>query len=295
MNDRPTKENWTTKALRSWRVAKHVWMGGSAVPLEYPVNPEPRYGYGKTPHKQLWNLLNSHRSTYRNNLEWFLTLSDQLVEIGHEASNGSVEPTWNNTFFYSIDAISLYGFLGKFRPTTLVEIGSGNSSRFARRAVKDFNLKTTIISIDPFPRVEIERVSDRIIREPLQSTDLGLFERLDAGDFVFFDGSHMCFTNSDVTVFFLEVLPFLKRGVIVQIHDIWLPYDYPPQWNDRFYSEQYLLACYLLADESRFIPFLANAFFWKDEELGIVLDPLLERLGYTGWLKYGTSFWFTCS
>ncbi|MGI8785361.1 MAG: class I SAM-dependent methyltransferase [Acidobacteriota bacterium] len=276
-------------------MAKHVWMGGSTVPLEYPVYPEPRYGYGKAPHQQLWNLLDSHRSTYRNSLEWFLTLSDQLLEIGHEASNASVEPTWNNSFFYSIDAISLYGFLGKFRPATLIEIGSGNSTRFARRAVKDFNLETAILSIDPFPRVEIERVSDRIIREPLQSTDLSLFERLGAGDFVFFDGSHMCFTNSDVTVFFLEVLPFLKRGVIVQIHDIWLPYDYPPQWNDRFYSEQYLLACYLLADESRLAPILANAFFWKDEELGIVLDPLLERLGYTGWLKYGTSFWFTCS
>lgn len=295
MDDRPTKERWTNKALRSWRVAKHVWMGGSAVPLEYPVNPDPRYGYGKAPHKQLWNLLNSHRSTYRNNLEWFLTLSDQLLEIGHGASDGSVEPTWNNSFFYSIDAISLYGFLGKFRPTTLIEIGSGNSTRFARRAVKDFDLETTIISIDPFPRVEIERASDRIIREPLQSTDLSPFERLAAGDFVFFDGSHMCFTNSDVTVFFLEVLPVLQPGVIVQIHDIWLPYDYPPQWNDRFYSEQYLLACYLLSDESRLTPILANAFFWKDEELGIVLDPLLERLRYTGWLKYGTSFWFTCS
>jgi hypothetical protein len=72
-----------------------------------------------------------------------------------------------------------------------------------------------------------------------------------AGDVLFFDGSHRCLQNSDVTAFFLDVLPELPSGVIVGIHDIVLPNDYPSVWKDRYYSEQYILAAYLLGAQER--------------------------------------------
>jgi hypothetical protein len=69
---------------------------------------------------------------------------------------------------------------------------------------------------------------------------------LAADDMLFIDNSHRSFPGSDVTVFFAEVMPVLPSGVIYGVHDIFLPRDYPPEWNQRFYSEQYLLMTYLL-------------------------------------------------
>lgn len=63
---------------------------------------------------------------------------------------------------------------------------------------------------------------------------------------MFFDGSHRCFQNSDVTAFFLDVMPRLPSGILIGIHDILWPQDYPPGWKDRYYSEQYVLGAYLL-------------------------------------------------
>jgi hypothetical protein len=57
---------------------------------------------------------------------------------------------------------------------------------------------------------------------------------------LFIDSSHHSFTNSDVTAFYLDILPRLKSGVVIQIHDVFFPYDYPPEWSDGFYNEQYL-------------------------------------------------------
>ena len=97
---------------------------------------------------------------------------------------------------------------------------------FARHAIRTGNLKTTIMSIDPKPRAEIDSLCDRVMRLPLELCDLNLFRELEPGDILFFDGSHRIFANSDVTVFFIEVLPRLKPGVLVHVHDIFLPADY---------------------------------------------------------------------
>lgn len=76
--------------------------------------------------------------------------------------------------------------------------------------------------------------------------DLDLFDRLGPDDVPFVDHSHRAFTNSDVTVFFTETLPYLDPGVVYGLHDIVIPADYPPEWNDRFYAEQYRLMTCLL-------------------------------------------------
>ena len=75
---------------------------------------------------------------------------------------------------------------------------------------------------------------------------------------LFIDSSHRSFTNSDVTAFYLDILPRLKSGVLIHIHDVFLPYDYPPEWSDRFYNEQYLLACVLLTRNPAYEIQLAN-------------------------------------
>jgi hypothetical protein len=98
---------------------------------------------------------------------------------------------------------------------------------------------------------EIDALCDEVVREGLERAPLEMFDALDANDILMCDGSHRCLQNSDVTVLFLEVLPRLKPGVLVYIDDIYLPYDYPPDWQERYYSEQYLLATLLLGDRGR--------------------------------------------
>src|SRR5690606_30946570 len=98
---------------------------------------------------------------------------------------------------------------------------------------------------------EIDMICDNVFREPLEDVGLEIFDALGAGDILYIDNSHRAFMNSDVTVVFLDILPRLKPGVLVQIHDVTLPYDYPEVWIDRHYSEQYLLAAWLLARGTR--------------------------------------------
>jgi len=191
----------------------------------------------------------------------------------------------------ALDAAALYGFIAKHQPQRYIEIGSGNSTKFARRAITDGGLKTTITSIDPDPRAEVDVICDRIIRSPLEDADLVVFDDLAQGDIVFFDGSHRVFPNSDVAVFFLEVLPRLAPGVLVQIHDVQLPYDYSPELAKRYYSEQYMLAAHLLASD-RTTVLLANAYVSEDAECQALLRKLWKRPGLEELEPWGGSFWF---
>lgn len=260
--------------------------------LEYPIKPTSRYGYGKPPNYFLYNIIERNRVIYKNTLESFLSFGHYFLNIPLRA-NDSMEPEWNNAYLPGLDAMALYSFLALKKPKKYFEVGSGNSSKFAKRAIKDFNLKTQITSFDPNPRAEIDSICDRVIRKPLEETDLSIFDELQSGDILFIDGSHCCFMNSDVTVVFLELLPRLKSGVLVQIHDIFLPYDYPPEWTNRFYSEQYLLAAYLLAEGDKLNIVLPNAFISLDQELSGILDSIWnhQNISEISSTK-GGSFWF---
>ena len=268
--------------------------GPQVITLDYPVNPEPRYGYGKEPHRHIYEILNRGRSAYSNTLAGFLEYKSWFAEVPVEADpQRPAEPSWVNGYFPTLDGISLYGFLARGRPGIYLEIGSGNSTKFAAKAIRDQRLPTRITSIDPSPRVEVEALCSRSIRSPLEDADLEEFSALGEGDVLLFDGSHRCFTNSDVTVFFLDVLPRLKPGVLVAIHDIFLPYDYPPPaYNPLYYSEQYLLAVALLAEGRRMDVVLPNAFVYADAQLSSVLAPLYAEGALSGVHRNGCLFWF---
>ena len=125
-----------------------------------------------------------------------------------------------------IDLLTLYTFVRKYRPATYIEIGSGVTTCFTHLARQHGQLATRIVSIDPEPRLQIDAICDDVIRSGLESCDISIFETLAPNDIVFVDGSHRSFMNSDVTVFFIDVLPLLRPGVLVHLHDISLPWDY---------------------------------------------------------------------
>ncbi|NQV01603.1 MAG: class I SAM-dependent methyltransferase, partial [Bacteroidia bacterium] len=100
-----------------------------------------------------------------------------------------------------------------------------------------------------------------------------------------------CFPNSDVTATFLDVVPMLKKDVLLHFHDIYLPYDYPQFMCDRFYSEQYLLAMMLLSNYEKFNPLLPNFFISEDPALAAVLTDLWEHPDMPSVERHGGSFW----
>src|SRR5262245_18921113 len=266
--------------------------GYQPVFLDYPVHAEPRWGHGRPVHPQIYGILERGRTRYEETLKSFLPLKDSLSAIPLDDKPDSTEPCWRNHWLPGgLDTLALYGMLATSRPKQYMEVGSGYSTRLARRAVRDQKLETTITSIDPQPRAEIDKLCDRVIRQSLQQVDLAFFDELEPGDVVFFDGSHRSSMNSDVTVFFLEVMPRLLPGVLVHLHDIALPADYPPEWRDGYYSEQYLLAVSLLAEHPNFDVVLPNAFVAADVELSAVVEPIWRDARMKQVPRQGMSFW----
>jgi hypothetical protein len=256
----------------------------------YPINVRPRWGHGQRPHALIEQLLTPRLEDFKALLTDCLKYKGQFASISHEQLS-PIAPYWNNIWFSTLDAAAIIYFMMALAPQTYLEIGSGLSTKFARSAIVVGNLRTRLISVDPQPRNEIDSICDEVVRCPLENMDLSTFDRLNARDICFFDGTHRVFTNSDTTVFFLDVLPRLKRGVLVHVHDIYLPDDYPPEWNKRLYSEQYLLAAMMLGGMSRYRVVLPNYFVSTNP----VTSPLVEQLGiptrYPGTTKPGLSFW----
>ncbi len=124
----------------------------------------------------------------------------------------------------------------------------------AFKAKTEQDLNAEIVSIDPMPLAEIDQLADTVIRKPFENIDFDILDEFHENDILFVDNSQRILPNSDSMVFYLEILPRLKRGVIVPIHDTYLPYDYPQFMCDRFYSEQYGLAMYLLQTRKNMIP-----------------------------------------
>jgi len=262
--------------------------------LEYKVKVQPRYGHGKPPHKLLNEIINDNRKTYEENLSAFLNQSHQL----HEIKDSKVEtnenlPAWNNGFLPGLDIIGIYGIISKYKPANYIEIGSGNSTKVAKKAITDNHLITKITSIDPFPRANIDHLADKVIREPFEniSDNSFIIETLNENDILFIDNSHRVFPNSDATICFLELLPYLKKGVIVHIHDIYLPYDYPQFMCDRFYNEQYMLAAFILSNPIKYKTILPNYFISEDKALSNLISPIWNHPNLTNVEKHGGSFW----
>ena len=266
-----------------------LFKGYRPIFLDYPVEPVPRYGYGRPPHPELYAMFARDRESYRQLLHGFLDFTAHLLAIPLRQAKTSPQPSWIHHWLDGLDTLALYGFVASRKPANYLEIGSGYSTKLVRRAIRDHSLATQLISIDPHPRAEIDSLCDEVIRQPLQSADLARFQQLGAGDILFFDGSHRAFMNSDVTVFFLEILPRLAPGVLVHIHDIELPYDYLPERAHWYYSEQYLLAASLLAGHAHYRVVLPNAFVSREKDLVATIGPLWQEL--PGVAFRGSSFW----
>jgi len=212
-----------------------------------------------------------------------LFYQDQLEKFNREYYKDlKLIEWWKNEYFSGLDGVVLYSYLRELRPSRYVEIGSGMSTMFARRAAIDGGFPLTIVSIDPQPRADVSKICDEVIRAPLEMVNPADFEYLEENDVFFFDGSHRVYQNSDVVNFFMDVMPMFKRGVMVHMHDIMLPYDYPEDWIQRFYTEQYMLAAFLMGGHKDYRIMMPNSF-----AIGRGFVP--KRFNEFG--NFGGSFW----
>jgi hypothetical protein len=222
-------------------------------------------------------------------------LRDWIATIPRSDAPDPTTPTWENAWLPPIDALSLALLLVERRPSVYLEIGSGTSTKFARSAIRHFDLPTRIVSIDPHPRAEIDDVCDEIVRKPLEDVGPERFAALEPGDLLFFDGSHRSFPGSDVTTFFLDLVPLLKGGVVWGIHDICLPFDYPREWcteQRRYYNEQYLLAAYLLGGAGPDAVLMPNAYAcWTPRVRDAIPDVLAGTALEGAFARGGGCFW----
>ena len=181
-------------------------------------------------------------------LEGVSKYQDRLARLANPSSN-EVGYSFNNEYFSSPDADVLYTVVREFRPHRIVEVGSGHSTKICRQATIDGSLKTRITSIDPFPRQEVGGLADDIHPVEVERLpDLQAFKSLGENDVLFIDSSHLIKTGNDVVFLYLNVIPELAPGVLIHIHDVFLPYDYPEDWVVEMrweWNEQYLVQALL--------------------------------------------------
>jgi len=167
----------------------------------------------------------------------------------------------NNGAFESVDGEILYCMVRHFKPKKIFEIGSGNSTYLSTQAIRknkeeDHDSECELIAIEPYPN-DILKAGfpglSKLMSVKVQDITLSKFQELKENDILFIDSSHVLRIGSDVQYEYLEILPRLNKGVIVHLHDIFLPAEYPKDWvlrDCRFWTEQYLLQTFLAFNES---------------------------------------------
>lgn len=186
-----------------------------------------------------------------------LTFENELSHLASPGSNPAVF-SFGNKSFESGDAEYLYQIIRKIKPARVFEIGSGFSTLMARAAIKkncedqaDYTCRH--LCIEPYEAPWLESAGVEVMRQRVEDVDKSLFRELDGGDLLFIDSSHVIRPQGDVVTEYLEILPILRNGVIVHIHDVFTPRDYLKEWvidSLLLWNEQYLLEAFLTNNEN---------------------------------------------
>jgi hypothetical protein len=186
------------------------------------------------------DLFQERRSRFVESLKTVSDCRNGLLAIG--IMDDAPQPRWDQDWFAGLDAAAAYAMVTAHQPKHIIEVGSGHSTRFMVRAISDAGLKCQFTAIDPAPRADISELPVDLVPSIVQDAPGKLFDELQAGDILFIDSSHILMPGTDVDLLFGEIIPALPSGVLVHIHDIFLPFPYPEGWRLRGYNEQNALA-----------------------------------------------------
>jgi hypothetical protein len=240
----------------------------------WPANPEcPGVDFNANSHETIlreWFPRHMHKFNYAKHLPETANLTDFYI--------CNSEFTW-------LDCRALFVFLTELKPRRFIEIGSGFSTLLTAHVNRTFlNNSMDFVCIEPFPRPflknRIEGISE-FMEQQVQDVEFDVFDKLEAGDILFIDSSHVVKTGSDAQHIYLKILPRLKSGVIVHIHDIFLPNDYLKQWaidENRSWNEQYIVQA-MLAFSSRWEIMFGCSFAFH-AKLDLVISALNHPKGH---------------
>jgi hypothetical protein len=202
---------------------------------------------------------------------------------------------FDQLMFRSVDAEVLYCTIRHFKPSRIIEIGSGFSTLVAAAACrknKEEGHDTDLTCIEPYPNETLKLGFPglgKLITTKLENVDQSLFTNLATNDILFIDSSHVLRIGNDVYYEYLHILPRIASGVFVHIHDIFLPFEYPRQWiadEYRFWTEQYLLQAFLTYNSAFKVIWAGNYMHYKHS------DKLQQAFSsYTASQVLPGSFW----
>lgn len=221
-------------------------------------------------------------------LEAALEYADRFDDL-RETYRNPVGFCFDNGYYSSPDAEVLYCMLRRFQPGKIVEIGCGNSTRISRLAIDDGGLASRLIAIDPLPRADVSGMADEIHRVPAESAQaLACLKELVAGDVLFIDSSHAIRPGNDVVTLYLNAIPRLPAGVLIHIHDVFLPYEYPSNWvvAQRWgWTEQYLVQAMLLFGDAFEVLWAGRYLQRTHPEFDRFFPHAAGRLAQSMWLR----------
>lgn len=228
------------RSLRYWGFGLATVFGlrrlGYFIPYRYAASGPDRASYPA---------LNGLFADARVAFETVLAAIERFARELESLSGAPPQPRWTQGWFPRLDAAAAYALVRLYQPGRIVEVGSGHSTRFLARAVADGGLATTIVAIDPAPRADITKLPIDAVKADVRTLGTAPFDALRPGDILFIDSSHIAMPGTDVDYLITTILPRLDVGVLVHVHDIFLPDDYPTHWRWRGYNEQSLIAALL--------------------------------------------------
>jgi hypothetical protein len=202
---------------------------------------------------------------------------------------------YENNAFGCGDALIYATMLFKYRPKRIVEVGSGFTSALVLDVIDQIEgYDPEILFIDPYPQLAKEIANSskgtriNITEAFIQDINPSTFDNLESGDFYFMDTTHIVKTGSDVLYHIEKVLPRLKSGVILHMHDIFFPFEYPPTWvfdMKLSWNELYYLRAFMAHNHDYEIMYFADYMRKIHAHKVLSVSPLFEKNG-------GASFWF---
>jgi hypothetical protein len=223
------------------------------------------------------------------------TLSNYYAELPFTATaTDRTRYYYDNDFFSYGDAIILFCMLRHYRPGRVVEVGSGFSSAVMLDTKELFLQALDLTFIEPETNRLRRLLKDRgetqahLIEERIQEADLSIVKSLNENDLLFVDSSHVLKLGSDVGHIVFQILPLLKKGVIIHFHDIPWPFEYPREWLDKgiFWNEAYFLRAFLQYNKAfEILYFNSYIFEFHREILGEKMPLCLRNPGGGLWLR----------
>ena len=247
--------------------------------------------------EKMWNLAENELRPYFDEFAEFPEQNPGNGYSGFYLINGG---------YMAVDGHLYYGLVRSLKPRRIIETGCGMSTLLCSTALarneQEHASACNYICIEPYPQPylsqnPIMKVTE-FRKEKIQETPFSLFEELDEGDILFIDTTHALRMGGDVQTIYCEILPRLKPGVHVHIHDISLPRQYPRVYHEKslyFWNEQYILQAYLTNNSKVRIEWAGNWLRLQDEKRFDRAFPEFQTMRKYFPMSEPTAFWFvTC-